>query len=269
MFSHEFVRNAYLAGTFIALACGTVGWFVVLRAQVFAGDAMSHVAFVGAILAAVLGFDVRLGLFALTLAFAGALAALRHTNRADDTAIGTLFSWILGIGVLLIALLATGSHAADGIVTVNTLFGSIYSLSTPVAMLAAAIGVAVAGAVACGFRPLLCATLDAELAVLRGVPVRLLGLGLLGLLACVTAESAQALGTLLLLGLLAAPAGAAHRLTARPWRGFLLSAAFAVGATWGGLALAYAIAWLPPSSAIVGLAALVYLVASVWTRRLS
>ena len=37
MFAHEFVRNAYLAGTFIALACGTIGWFVVLRGQVFAG----------------------------------------------------------------------------------------------------------------------------------------------------------------------------------------------------------------------------------------
>ena len=55
MFAHEFVRNAYLAGTFIALACGTIGWFVVLRGQVFAGDALSHVAFVGAIGAAVLG----------------------------------------------------------------------------------------------------------------------------------------------------------------------------------------------------------------------
>ena len=47
MFAHEFVRNAYLAGTFIALASGFVGWFVVARAQLFAGDALSHVAFVG------------------------------------------------------------------------------------------------------------------------------------------------------------------------------------------------------------------------------
>ena len=70
MFAHEFVRNAYLAGTFVALACGCVGWFVVARAQVFAGDALSHVAFVGAIGAAVLGVDERVGLFALTLAVA-------------------------------------------------------------------------------------------------------------------------------------------------------------------------------------------------------
>ena len=54
MFAHEFMRNALLAGSFIGLACGLVGYFVVLRAQVFAGDALSHVAFTGAVAAAVL-----------------------------------------------------------------------------------------------------------------------------------------------------------------------------------------------------------------------
>src|SRR6185312_50450 len=74
MLSHEFVRNAYLAGTLIALACGIVGWFTVLRGQVFAGDALSHVAFVGAIAAAVVGVDERVGLFALTLGLAAVMA---------------------------------------------------------------------------------------------------------------------------------------------------------------------------------------------------
>ena len=70
MFAYEFVRNAYLAGTFIALACGAIGWFVVLRGQVFAGDALSHVAFVGAIGAAAIGVNERVGLFLLTIALA-------------------------------------------------------------------------------------------------------------------------------------------------------------------------------------------------------
>ena len=63
MFAHEFFRNAVLAGTFVALACGVVGYFVVLRAQVFAGDALSHVAFTGALAAAAAGLDTRIGLF--------------------------------------------------------------------------------------------------------------------------------------------------------------------------------------------------------------
>ena len=90
-------------------------------------------------------------------------------------------------------------------------------------------------------RPLLLSTLDVELAALRRVPVRVLGAGFLVLLAAVTAESTQAVGALLLLGLIAAPAGAAHLLTTRPYRGLALSAAIAVTAMWAGLALSYAV----------------------------
>ena len=266
MFAHEFVRNEYLAGTFIALACGAVGWFVVLRAQVFAGDALSHVAFVGAILAAVLGFDERIGLFALTLVVAGLMATLGRRGQADDVVIGTVFSWILGLGILLITILATSSNAGEGITVANTLFGSITSLTASAAWIAAAVGAAVVAAVAAGFRPLLYATLDAERAALTGIPVRALGVAFLGVIALVTAESAQAVGTLLLLGLLAAPAGAAHQLTVRPWRGFLISAAIATGAMWGGLALAYAVATIPPSSAIIGFAAGAYLLSAGYAR---
>jgi len=266
MFAHEFVRNAWLAGTFIALACGTVGWFVVVRGQVFAGDALSHVAFVGAIAAAAVGVDERVGLFALTLALAGAMGALGRRAQADDVTIGTAFAWILGIGVLLLAILATSAAGASGITTANTLFGSIYSLGAGAAVLAAALGLAVCALVLGAVRPLLLSTLDPELAAIRGVPVRLLGLGFLGALAVVTAESTQAIGALLLLGLIAAPAGAATTLTPRPYVGIALSAGIAVGAMWGGLALSYTVGALPPSTAIIGLAAAVYAAAAVFVR---
>jgi zinc/manganese transport system permease protein len=266
MFSHEFIRNAYLAGTFVALACGTIGWLVVLRAQVFAGDALSHVAFVGAIGAAVLGLDVRVGLFALTIIVALGMAALGRRGQADDAVIGTMFAWILGIGVFLLAVLATSASGGAGISAANTLFGSIYALTPGASRLAAAIGLVVATAVLLAVRPLLLATLDAELASLRGLPARALAVAFLVVLALVTAESTQAVGALLLLGLLAAPAGAAHRLTARPYRGLALSALLAVLAMWGGLALSYEIASLPPSSAIIGLAGVGYAAASVFGR---
>ena len=267
MFEHEFIRNAYLAGTFIALACGTIGWFVVLRGQVFAGDALSHVAFVGAIAASVLGIDERIGLFAVTLVLAAAMGALGPRGRVDDVVIGLAFAWILGIGVLLLAVLATSAGGASGITTANTLFGSIYSLSTGGAVLGAAIALAVTVLLLLASRPLLLATLDPDLAVLRGVPVRLLGLGFLGALAVVTAQSTQAVGALLLLGLIAAPAGAARALTPRPYVALALSGALAVAAMWSGLALSYAISGLPPSSAVIGVAAGAYAVCAVGARR--
>ncbi|MGZ4177521.1 MAG: metal ABC transporter permease [Solirubrobacteraceae bacterium] len=266
MFAHEFVRNAWLAGTFIALACGTIGWFVVLRAQVFAGDARSHVAFVGAIAAAFAGVDERTGLFALTLALAIGMGVLGRRARADDVTIGIAFSWILGIGVLLLAILATSPAGASGITTANTLFGSIYSLSASDAVIGAAIALVVTFVVLMAARPLLLSTLDPELATVRGLPVRALGLAFLAALAVTSAESTQAVGALLLLGLIAAPGGAATLLTARPYLGVALSGAIAVGAMWGGLALSYAIAALPASTAVIGLAAAAYAGAGIWSR---
>jgi zinc/manganese transport system permease protein len=266
MFAHAFVRDAYLAGTFIALACGTVGWFVVLRGQLFAGDALTHVAFVGAIAAAVLGFDEIVGLFVLTLLVAGGMSVLGRHGQADDAVIGIVFAWILGLGVLLLAILATSSAGGSGIAAANALFGSIYSLTPSGSWRAAVVSLAVAIAVLVALRPLLLSTLDAEQASARGLPVRALATGFLAVLAIVTAESTQAVGALLLLGLLAAPAGAAQRLTASPYRGLALSALVAVLAMWGGLALSYQIASLPPSSAIIGLAGAAYAAATVYTR---
>ncbi|MBV9802414.1 MAG: metal ABC transporter permease [Solirubrobacterales bacterium] len=267
MFAHDFVRNAYLAGTFVALGCGVVGWFVVLRGQLFAGDALTHVAFVGAIAAAAVGLDERAGLFVLTLAAAAVMAGLGRRGQADDAVIGTVFAWILGIGVLLLAVLATSASGGNGAAAANTLFGSIYSLTPSGSRLAAAVSLVAALGVLAALRPLLLATLDAELAAVRGIPARALALGFLLVLAAVTAEGTQAIGALLLLGLLAAPAGAAHRLTASPHRGVALSALIAVLAVWGGLALSYQIASLPPSSAIIGLAGVVYAAATLLTRR--
>src|SRR6202035_3133925 len=167
MLSHEFIRNAYLAGTFVALACGVVGWVTVLRGQVFAGDALSHVAFVGAIAAAAVGVDERVGLFVLTLGLAAVMAGLGKRAQADDVTIGVVFSWVLGIGVLLIAVLSTSSSGGNGLIVANTLFGSIFGLSTGQSVVAAVVGLGVVLVALAVARPLLFASLDPELASLH------------------------------------------------------------------------------------------------------
>jgi zinc/manganese transport system permease protein len=98
------------------------------------------------------------------------------------------------------------------------------------------------------------------------VPTRLLGVGFLVLLGVVAAEATQAVGALLLLGLLAAPAAAAHRIARSPFAGIALAGVFALAAMWGGLALAYAVPSLPPSSAIVAIAVGIYFVSTILTR---
>ena len=92
--------------------------------------------------------------------------------------------------------------------------------------------------------------------------MRLLGLGFLAVLGAVAAEATQAVGALLLLGLVAAPAAAAHRLARSPYAGLALSTAFAVGAVWLGLALSYVEASVPPSTAIISVATLLFVLAA-------
>lgn len=277
MLSQEFMRNALLAGTFVALACGVCGWFVVLRGQVFAGDALSHVAFPGALAAAAGGVDERVGLLLATVAVGAGIAVLGRgalrvrghgaagVQAADDTTIGIVFTFVLGLGVFFLTRFSMSSGGASGILAAHTLFGSIFGLGAGEARLAAGISLAVVAAALLISRPLLFASVAPEAAAARGVPTRLLGVGFLVLLGVVAAEATQAVGALLLLGLLAAPAATAHRHASAPAAGIALAGALAVGATWGGLALAYAVPSLPPSSAIVGLASATYYVPRLFT----
>ncbi len=276
MLSQEFMRNALLAGTFIALACGVSGWFVVLRGQVFAGDALSHVAFPGALAAAAAGIDERVGLFAATIAvgagigllgvrtFAGSGAGGAAGFRpADDTAIGAVFTFVLALGVFFLTLFSVSAQGGSGIETARTLFGSIFGLGAGEARLAAAIGAGAVVATLAIARPLLFASVSPEVAGARGVPTRLLGVGFLMLLGVVAAEATQAVGALLLLGLLTAPAAAAHRVAGNPFAGIALAGLLGVAAMWGGLALSYALPGLPPSTAIVALAVGVYAASTI------
>lgn len=273
MLSQEYMRNALLAGSFIALACGVCGWFVVLRGQVFAGDALSHVAFPGALAAAAAGLDQRVGLFAATIAAGAAIAMLGRgaitarggraagVEPADDTTIGVLFTFVLALGVFFLTRFSLGSGGSAGIEASHTLFGSIFGLAAGEARLAAIIAVAVLVAVLAIARPLLFASVAPEIAGARGVPTRLLGFAFLALLGVVAAEASQALGALLLLGLLAGPAAAAQRLLPRPAASIALAAGFALASMWGGLALAWAVPSLPPSSAVIAIATAIYLLA--------
>ena len=266
MFAHEFMRNALLAGTFTGAACGLVGYLVVLRAQVFAGDALSHVAFTGALAAAAFGVDARVGLFAATIAVAVGMGGLGERARADDVTIGVVFAWILGLGVLFLAIFTTRSSGANGTEAVRVLFGSIFGLSAGDAYLAASIALAAIVSTVLMARPLVFASLDPDVAAAQGVPVRALGLAFLAVFGAVAGEATQAVGALLLLGLIAAPAAAAHRLVHNPYAGLALSTGLAVGVVWSGLALSYVVVQLPPSTAIVSVASFVFIAAVVGTR---
>ena len=146
-------------------------------------------------------------------------------------------------------------------IAARTLFGSIFSLTAQDVAVAVAIGAAVLAAVSVIARPLVYATIAPLTASAHGVRVGLLGAAFFVLLGIDAGEATQAVGALLLLGLIAAPAGAALRLTASPLAGLGLSVGFAVASVWAGVTAAYLVPSLPPSTAIIGAAATGYTVA--------
>lgn len=266
LLSQGFIDRALVLGTPVAVACGLVGYFVVLRAQVFTGDALSHVAFTGALAALAVGIDPRIGLFAGCVIFSVGMAALGSRGRPDDVVIGSTFAWILGLGVLFLTLYASSGHGGSGTAGPNVLFGSIFGLSRSQTVVGALIAVGIAAATVAIARPLLFASIDEAVAAARGVPVRLLGVGFLVLVGITAGEATQAVGAMLLLGLLSAPAATAQALTDRPWVALALSAVVAVAAMWIGIALSYAVADLPVSFSIIGVATVGYVAALISQR---
>jgi zinc/manganese transport system permease protein len=263
MFAHPFIQHAFLAGTAVALAAGLIGYFLVLRAQVFTADALSHVAFTGALAALAAGLDARIGLFTVTILVALGMGALGRRGRPDDVVIGGVFAWILGLGVFFLTLYTTTrSGTGNGSASVSVLFGSIFGLSAGRATFTAVLALVICTAVLAIARPLLFASLDENVAAARGVPVRTLGFLFLALVGATAAESTQVVGALLILGLLAAPAGAAARITTRPLRAMGLSAAIGVGSVWIGLTASYLIPNTPPSFAILAAATATFLIAT-------
>lgn len=237
LFQHEFVQNAFLVGTIVAIVSAIVGYFVVLRTQAFAGEALADISFAGATGAAILGLSSLVGMLAFTLLAALGMGALGERVRGRDVEIGMVLSFALGLGVLFLSIyIQQGAHANAG---VGILFGSILSVTRSDVFVTLGCSIVVLLLLALLFRPLLFASIDPEVARTRGVPVRWLSIVFLLLLGVTTAESILAIGVLLVFALLVAPAATAEQLTRRPLTAILLSVGLGLFFTWGGLILAF------------------------------
>jgi zinc/manganese transport system permease protein len=258
LLQYDFVQNAFLAGSLVAIMAAVTGYFVVLRAQAFAGEALADIGFAGATGAAILGIGSLLGMLGLALLAALGMGALGERVRGRDIEIGMVLSFALGLGVLFLSIyIQNGANANAG---VSVLFGSILTVTRRDVIITLITGSATLLILALLFRPLLFASVDPEMAQARGVPVRLLSIVFLLLLAVATAEAVLVIGVLLVFALLIAPAAAAEHLTRRPLTAIILSVMLGLTFTWGGLILAFVGTGrhLPVSFYISAMAALTY-----------
>src|SRR2546423_2846987 len=155
MLAHPFMQPGSRAAPAVPLGAGLVGYFLGLRAQVFTADALSHVAFTGALAALAAGLDARIGLFAVTVVVALGMGGLGRRARPDDVVIGGVFAWVLGLGVFFLRLYTSTRSAGNGSASVSVLFGSIFGLNAARATVTAVVALAVCAGVVALARPLL------------------------------------------------------------------------------------------------------------------
>jgi zinc/manganese transport system permease protein len=237
-FSNGPVQTALLIGGGAAVVSAVAGVFTVIRGQSFAGHALADVSSAGGSASFLFGINPLWGFFTMAVLAAGVMELFGIKRAA---ARDLLTGIVLGAGLGLTALFLyfdISVHSTTG-AAISVMFGSMFAIPAAILPLAAGFGVAALAFIALIYRPLLLCSLDADLASVRGVPVRLIGLGHLVILSLAVTLSAMTIGAILSTALLIGPAAAALRLARAPGMAMALAALIGVGATWGGIYLAY------------------------------
>jgi zinc/manganese transport system permease protein len=252
MFAYEFMNNAFAAAGIVAVVSGIVGFFLVMRAQTFAGHALSHIGFAGATGAGLIGLAPLWGLLGFTLTAGIVMGALSDRISNRDVAIGVVLSLSLGFGLLFLHYYTSFATQATAI-----LFGNVLAVDRGMIATLAVLGAVTLLALGAIMRPLIFASLQPELAEAKGVPLRFVSTAFLAIVALAVSECAQIVGVLLVFTLMVGPPAAAQRVTTGLWSGLILSAALALSEAWLGLVIAYDTDW-PVSFCIAMLSALGY-----------
>jgi ABC-type Mn2+/Zn2+ transport system permease subunit len=249
-FQHEFMQRALVGGALIGFTNGFLGGFVVLRRLALMADSLSHSMLPGLALGLWM-FGLSLpalfvgGLAAALFVALGALLVSRSSRLKEDTALAILYTVAVSLGLVLLALVEVR-------VSLNHyLFGNILGLSD--ADLWLSFGVALVGVpvLAALQRPYLLMLFEPAVARTQGIPVAWLNFLLIILLVITMVASVQAVGVILMLGLLIAPAATVYLLRdsfpSMLWGGGIIGAAGSVL----GLVISYRIENLPSGAAIV------------------
>ena len=198
---YEFMRNALAAGLLASIICGIMGTLVVVNRIVFLSGGIAHAAYGGIGMAFFFGWPYLVGTIGFSFAAAMVMAAvtLRARHRAD-TIIGVI--WALGMAVGIILLDLTPGYHVD---LMSYLFGSILTVPVSDLYIMTGMGLFITLAVIYYYKDLLAISYDEEFAQIRGVPVKTLYFGMIGLLAVTIVLVIQVVGLILVIALLTIP----------------------------------------------------------------
>jgi len=269
------VRTALVVGLLVAISSAVVGVVVVVRAQSFAGHALSDVATAGGAGAAVVGAPTIAGFMIGGVAGAGAMESVGVSRlRGRDLSTGIVLGAATGAAALFFYLAATRGTSAS--TTQQVLFGSIFTVPSSSVPWTAGVSATIVIVIGVALRPLMLLTVSDQLAAVRGVRIKVTNAVFMTTMAVAVALASVVVGSILSTALLVGPPAIALRLTRTLRSGFVVASLVGAGATWLGILIAYdSYDWsgtgraLPVSFCIVAVIVVTFCVVSFLTRRRS
>ena len=253
LWSHEFMRRALAGGALIGFTNGFLGTFIVLRRMSLMADALSHSMLPGLALGLVVAGGLSAsGLFlgGITAAFLVALGSMllaRTSRLKEDASLAILYTVAFSAGVVLLQFVPK----SQGVDLQHYLFGNILGLGDADLWIAYGVTLTVVPGLLLLIRPLMLTLFDPTVARSQGVKVNAVHLALIVASVLTMISSAQAVGVILMLGLLVTPAATLYMLTddfgKMLWGGAALGSAGSVA----GLVISYRFDRIPSGAAIV------------------
>lgn len=242
-----FMVQALVAGILVSIACAIAGTFIILRGLAFIGDALAHGVLPGIAVAILIGFPGILGAAIGAVIMIGGITLITQKSRlSSDTAIGLLFVGMLSLGVVIVS--RSSSFSGD---LTRILFGEILGISLQSILIQLAATIVIMAIAFICIRPFLLLSFDPEQAEVAGFSVRLYHNVMLFMIALTVIVSFQTVGTLLVFGLLIAPAGAGALLARRLEVMMAWAALFGILSMYFGLLISYYFDFAAGSSIIL------------------
>jgi len=256
LFSSYTLRVVALGAAVLGIISGALGAFAVLRKQSLLGDALSHAALPGIVLAFIITSSKAMPVLVLGAAAAGWIATLfifaitRYTKLKDDTALGIVLSVFFGFGLVLLSYIQKTPRAAQAGLE-KFLFGQAAAMMKEDVFLMAVIGIIVLVLLVLFWKEFKLTSFDPDFAKSMGISVRKYEMLLTSLLVISIVIGLQTVGVVLMSAMVVAPAAAARQWTDKLSIMVLLSAFFGAAAGVSGAVISSMSAKMPTGPTIV------------------
>ncbi|MDA1256598.1 MAG: metal ABC transporter permease [Chloroflexi bacterium] len=218
-FEFEFFVRGLIAATLVGGLAGMMGVYIVLRRMSYIGHGLSHAIFGGAVVSFIMSINFYVG--ASIWGFMAAVLIQLTTRRRSisaDAAIGIITTASFALGIALISRTQTFTRSFEA-----ALFGNILGVTGADLFAIALVTGAVLIAVIVGYKYLLFATFDAEVAPSYGVPTVWVDTAFALVLAGTVVVSMQVLGVTMIAAALVVPPIVARQFTGSFSRMMILS----------------------------------------------